>query len=103
MTQKEESLISGRKIDEWYSFINEAFNRRFQYFADKHGDTWYYDEKGCFCLRQFDDPFHGFIIEYSTGKSEEDLLAAEDGMMWCILDYESPDQMLEGMLGEIEE
>ena len=46
---------------------------------------------------------YGFIIEYAESNDEGAFLAAEDGDQWPLLDYETPELMLQDMLKEIEE
>lgn len=103
MTQKEKSISLGRNLDEWQQCILQSMTERFKKIVRSNGEIWFEDDKGLFRIVSFESPMYGFIIEYAESNDEGAFLAAEDGDQWPLLDYETPELMLQDMLKEIEE
>lgn len=102
MTQKEKSISLGRNLDEWQQYIIQSMTERFKKIVRSNGEIWFEDEKGLFHIVAFESPMYGFIIEYAESNDDGAFLAAEDGDQWPLLDYETPELMLQDMLKEIE-
>ena len=73
-------------------------SKRFKKIVRSNGEIWFEDDKGLFRIVSFESPMYGFIIEYAESNDEGAFLAAEDGDQWPLLDYETPELMLQDML-----
>ena len=98
----EESLIQGKRIDEWTEYIINALTTKYKSVNIKD-ELWFYgpDKAFVFHVNVFENPLCGYIIEYVDNVNE--LYAAEDGEQYSILDYNSPEDMLKVMIEEIEQ
>ena len=102
MTQKEESLFQGKDIDTWAVYIMSGLYERFKYFVLANGECWFVNGDKAFHVCIFEAPLYGFIIEYAEGHTKDELGMAEDGDQYPLLDYDTPEDMLQAMLKEIE-
>lgn len=101
MTQKEESLFQGKDIDAWATYIMNRLNGGFKRFDLANGECWFVNGNEAFHVCVFEAPLYGFIIEYAEGQTENELGMAEDGDQYPLLDYDTPEDMLQAMLKEI--
>ncbi|MDO5133679.1 MAG: hypothetical protein Q4D81_11980 [Eubacteriales bacterium] len=112
MTQQEECLSQGKNLESWDEFIRSYFDHNYDSFETKcrggEHEKWFClpmtpeSPIGCFHLNTFAEPLCGFIIEYADSENDIDLIRAEDGDQYPLLDYKTPDDMLQAMLKEIE-
>lgn len=102
MTQKEESLFQGKEIDAWAAYIMSRLYDRFKHFVLANGECWFVNGNDAFHVCVFEAPLYGFIIEYAEGCTEDKLGMAEDGDQYPLLDYDTPEEMLQAMCEEIE-
>ena len=102
MTQKEESVSLGKNIDDWGNIIFETLQQRYSSKRNRQDETWFLNGSGSFHLVGFIAPLYGFIIEYANGQTEKDMIMAEDGDQYPLLDYDTPEEMLQAMYKEIE-
>ena len=102
MTQQEENISLGKNIDDWGDIIFETLQQRYVSKKNSLDETWFLNGSGSFHLVCFIDPMYGFIIEYADGQTEKDMTMAEDGDQYPLLDYDTPEEMLQAMFKEIE-
>lgn len=102
MTQKEESLLQGKDIDTWAGYIMSSLYDKYKYFVLANGECWFVRGNDAFRVCVFEAPLYGFIIEYAEGHTEDKLGMAEDWDQYPLLDYDTPEDMLQAMLKEIE-
>ena len=74
-----------------------------KYITTADGEQWFIKNSGgAFHICLFESPLYGFIIEHAKSTEEADLQMAIDGKSWPLLDFDTPEDMLQAMLKEIE-
>lgn len=107
MTQMEECLKQGKKIDKWLDYVISYFDANYDQFETTcrggEKEKWYFRKTDViFKVNAFSFPLCGFVTEFADSTNDLDLIQAEDGDQYPLLDYDTPEEMLRDMLKEIE-
>ena len=107
MAQMEECLSQGKSLNAWIDYVEAYFYNNYDSFVTTcrggKEERWYCgDKEGCFKVNAYSSPLCGFSTEFADSAETSDLLGAEDGDQYPLLDYDTPEDMLQAMLAEIE-
>ena len=101
MTQMEESLSLNKSIDVWSdkiaTMLKSAFKTR-----ELNGYTYYIKNNGeTFCLLKYTSPLYGFILEMSADEETATNNCGIDIGEYPLLDYDSPEEMYEYIMNNV--
>lgn len=91
----------------------KSLDERIDYISDrlkeKYDDVWFGDEQWFILpdnqaihIVELLSGYNSLVIEYAENTEEKSRNLAEDGSQFSILDYDTPEEMLDAMMKEIE-
>ena len=102
MTQKEESLLQNKDIDNWEKTIIQKLDEKFEK-VPFEGNKYYISGQGTFFhLCGFVSPLYGFILEEFQSKEAIMKNDGDDIEQYPLLDYDTPEDMFKDILMEVE-